>query len=72
MTHVGIYDKINLQGVIAVVEEETFWYMVEITSIILYDGDLYCGSALGIYRYNPETGESLWYPTDYEKYVENP
>lgn len=71
-TDCGIY-RLNYNGTLeAVVEEETFRYMVEITSIIFYDGDLYCSSPLGIYRYNPETGESLWYPMDYEKYVQNP
>ena len=69
-TDCGIY-KLNYDGAVeTVVEEENFRYMVEITSIILYEGELYCSSPLGIYRYNPETGESLWYPMDYEKYAE--
>ena len=69
-TDCGIY-KLNYDGAVeTVVEEENFRYMVEITSIVLYEGELYCSSPLGIYRYNPETGESLWYPMDYEKYAE--
>jgi hypothetical protein len=48
------------------------FYQIGVDSIVLFEDELYCGSALGIYRYNPETGESLWYPMDYEKYVENP
>ena len=71
-TDCGIY-KLNYDGAVeTVVEEENFRYMVEITSIVLYEGEIYCSSPLGIYRYNPETGESLWYPMDYEKHVENP
>ena len=71
-TDCGIY-KLNYDGAVeTVAEEENFRYMVEITSIVLYEGELYCSSPLGIYRYNPENGESLWYPMDYEKYVENP
>lgn len=69
-TDCGIY-KLNYDGAVeTVVEEENFRYMVEITSIVLYEGEFYCSSPLGIYRYNPETGESLWYPMDYEKYAE--
>ena len=69
-TDCGIY-KLNYGGTVeTVVEEENFRYMVEITSIVLYEGEIYCSSPLGIYRYNPETGESLWYPMDYEKYAE--
>ena len=69
-TDCGIY-KLNYDGTLeTVVEEENFRYMVQITSIVLYEGEFYCSSPLGIYRYNPETGESLWYPMDYEKYAE--
>lgn len=69
-TDCGIF-KLNYDGAVeTVVEEENFRYMVEITSIVLYEGEFYCSSPLGIYRYNPETGESLWYPMDYEKYAE--
>lgn len=69
-TDCGIY-KLNYDGAVeAVVEEENFRYMVEITSIVLYEGEIYCSSPLGIYRYNPETDESLWYPMNYEKYAE--
>lgn len=56
--------------------EELVWidyfHTIGVNSIVKFEGELYCGSARGIYRYNPETGESLWYPMDYEKYVENP
>ena len=69
-TDCGIY-KLNYDGAVeTVVEEENFRYMVEITSIVLYEGEIYCSSPLGIYRYNPETDESLWYPMNYEKYAE--
>ena len=69
-TDCGIY-KLNYDGTVeTVVEEEIFRYMVQITSIVLYENEFYCSSPLGIYRYNPETGESLWYPMDYEKYAE--
>ncbi|MBR6578817.1 MAG: hypothetical protein IKK74_07730 [Clostridia bacterium] len=69
-TECGIY-RLNYDGTVeTVVEDEDFRYMVQITSIVLYEGELYCSSPLGIYRYNPETGESLWYPMDYEKYAE--
>lgn len=56
--------------------EELVWidyfHTIGVNSIVKFEGELYCGSARGIYRFNPETGESLWYPMDYEKYVENP
>ena len=69
-TDCGIY-KLNYDGAVeTVVEEENFRYMVEITSIVLYEGEIYCSSPLGIYRYNPETDESLWYPMDYERYTQ--
>lgn len=68
----GIY-KLNYDGTLeTVTEDEIFRYMVQITSIVLYEDEIYCSSPLGIYRYNPETGESLWYPMNYEKIVENP
>lgn len=71
-TGCGIY-KLNYDGTLeAVTEDEIFRYMVQITSIVLYEDEIYCASPLGIYRYNPETGESLWYPMNYEKIVENP
>ena len=63
--------KLNYDGTVEkIVEDENFQYMYQITSIVIYDGEFYCGTALGIYRYNPETGDSLWYPMDFEKYVE--
>ncbi len=69
-TECGI-TRLNYDGTVeTVVEEENFRYMVQITSIVLYEDEFYCSSPLGIYRYNPETGESLWYPMDYEKYAE--
>ncbi len=69
-TDCGIY-RLNYDGTLeTVVEEESFRYMVQITSIVLYEDEFYCSSPLGIYRFNPETGESLWYPMDYEKYAE--
>lgn len=71
-TDCGIY-KLNYDGTLeTVTEDEIFRYMVQITSIVLYECEIYCSSPLGIYRYNPETGESLWYPINYEKIVENP
>ena len=71
-TECGIY-KLNYDGTLeTVTEDEIFRYMVQITSIVLYEDEIYCSSPLGIYRYNPETGESLWYPMNYEKIVENP
>ena len=72
VTECGIY-KLNYDGTLeTVTEDEIFRYMVQITSIVLYEGEIYCSSPLGIYRYNPETGESLWYPMNYEIIVENP
>lgn len=47
-----------------------YFYTLGVNSIVLFDGELYCGSVLGIYRYNPETREDFWYYMDYEKYVE--
>ena len=71
-TDCGIY-RLKYDGTLeAVTEDEIFRYMVQITSIVLYEDEIYCASPLGIYRYNPETGESLWYPINYEKIVENP
>ena len=46
-----------------------YFHTIGVNSIVKFEGELYCGSALGIYRYNPETGESLWYPLDFEKYA---
>ena len=54
--------------------EELVWidyfHTIGVNSIVKFEGELYCGSALGIYRYNPETGEDFWYPMDYEKYAD--
>jgi hypothetical protein len=70
VTECGIYE-LNYDGTLeTVVEDENFMYMVQITSIVLYEDEFYCSSPLGVYRFNPETGESLWYPMDYEKYAE--
>lgn len=54
--------------------EELVWvdyfYTIGVNSIVKFEGELYCGSARGIYRYNPETGEDFWYQMDYGKYVD--
>ncbi len=52
-----------------IVRDDIFRYMRDITSIVRFEDELWCGYAYGIYRYNPETEESFWYPMDYEKYV---
>lgn len=64
--------KMTRDGKTKVLVRSHIFYQIGVDSIVLFEDELYCGSALGIYRYNPETGESLWYPMDYEKYVENP
>ena len=54
-----------------VVKHDAFKYMLGgVTSIALYEGDFYCGSHFGIYRFDPDSGKSYWYPMDYEKYAE--
>ena len=47
-----------------------YFYTIGVNSIVKFEGELYCGSALGIYRFNPETGEDFWYQMDYGKYVD--
>lgn len=55
--------------------EELVWmdyfHTIGVNSIVKFEGELYCGSARGIYRFNPDTGEDFWYPMDYEKYAED-
>lgn len=62
--------KMTRDGKTEVLVRSHIFYQIGVDSIVLFEDELYCGSALGIYRYNPETGESLWYPMDYEKYAE--
>ena len=54
--------------------EELVWidyfHTIGVNSIVKFEGELYCGSARGIYRFNPDTGEDFWYPMDYEKYAD--
>lgn len=64
--------KMTLDGKPEEIVWVDYFYTIGVNSIVKHEGELYCGSALGIYRYNPETGESLWYPMDYEKYVQEP
>lgn len=47
-----------------------YFYSIGVNSIVKFEGELYCGSGRGIYRYNLETGEDFWYPMDYKKYAE--
>ena len=61
--------KMTRDGQTEVLVRSEIFYQTGVDSIVLFEGELYCGSALGIYRYNPETGESLWYPLDFEKYA---
>ena len=55
--------------------EELVWidcfHTIGVNSIVKFEGELYCGSVRGIYRFNPDTGEDFWYPMDYEKYTED-
>lgn len=62
--------KMTRDGKTEVIVRSKIFYQIGVDSIVLLDGELYCGSALGIYRYNPETGEDFWYPMDYEKYAD--
>jgi len=61
--------KMTRDGKTEVLVRSHIFYQIGVDSIVLFEDELYCGSALGIYRYNPETGESLWYPMDYEDYA---
>ena len=61
--------KMTRDGKTEVLVRSHIFYQIGVDSIVLFEDELYCGSALGIYRYNPETGESLWYPLDFEKYA---
>ena len=62
--------KMTRDGKTEVLVRSDIFYKIGVDSIVWFEGELYCGSALGIYRYNPETSELLWYPMDYEKYAE--
>ncbi|MBQ8259257.1 MAG: hypothetical protein IJY97_06800 [Clostridia bacterium] len=61
--------KMTPDGKTEVLIRSNIFYQIGVDSIVWFEGELYCGSTLGIYRYNPETGESLWYPMDYENYA---
>ncbi len=61
--------KMTRDGKTEVLVRSHIFYQIGVDSIVLFEDELCCGSALGIYRYNPETEESFWYPMDYEKYV---
>ena len=61
--------KMTRDGKTEVLVRSHIFYQIGVDSIVWFEDELYCGSALGIYRYNPETGEPLWYPLDFEKYA---
>ena len=46
------------------------WRHSGVTSVVALDGKVYVGMGMGIYEYDLATGQSLWYPLDFEKYVD--
>ncbi len=43
--------------------------LCHINSMVYFKDRLYCGCPFGIYCYDLQTGEEIWYPMDYEPYV---
>lgn len=42
---------------------------VGLLSAVLLNGKIYAGSPMGIYEFDPKTGEERWFPMDYGKYI---
>ncbi len=42
---------------------------VRLLSAVLLNGKIYGGSPMGIYEFDPKTGEERWFPMDYGKYI---
>ena len=42
---------------------------VGLISAVLLDGKIYAGSPMGVYEFDPATGDECWYPIDYGKYI---
>ena len=40
-------------------------------SMVELDGSLYIGAAMGVWEYEKESGDSYWYPIDYNTYLAN-
>lgn len=51
------------------VAETKYPAMVAPTSVAVLGGNLYCGSPMGIYEFMLDSGEEIWYPMDYSRYV---
>ena len=45
---------------------------VGLLSAVLLNGKIYAGSPMGIYEFDPKTGEERWFPMDYGKYISAP
>lgn len=46
-----------------------YWDLLGVNSIENIDGSLYMGTRMGVLEYKSDTGDSIWYPIDYEKYL---
>ena len=55
---------------ITTLSDISLWEHSGATSIVEHNGKLYVGFCMGIYEYDLETKKVMWYPMDYEKYVE--
>ena len=47
----------------------SYWSDLLTNSMVELDGSLYIGTGMGVWEYEKETGNSYWFPIDYEKYL---
>lgn len=81
--HCGVYDKsagvlyvvtaqgiaeVSGDGAVRMVHEFPTCNMV-VNSAVLLEGELYCGTGAGVYRFRIAEGDGIWYPMNYSKYV---
>ena len=49
----------------------SYWRDLLTNSMVELDGSLYIGAAMGVWEYEKESGDSYWYPIDYNTYLAN-
>ena len=61
--------SVSLDRNISILKKTDIPFYATVNSMIVKDGSLICGTALGVYEYRLDTSEEYWYPIDYTKYV---
>lgn len=61
--------SIDYKHNIHILKNTDFPAKVAPNSAVVFGGNLYCGSPMGIYEFEIDSGKEHWYPMNYSKYV---